>query len=1024
MISIVDIEAKLVQKEAGKFQIICNEILKNEGYDTFDRTGSEIGTEKTILGTPDSTFIKNGYYIYVEFSTVKKRDLLKKIKKDIDKCLKKIHTDKLKGKVSEIIFMHNRKQPELKDIEEIKEICKKEKIEFIIYGIDTISDLIHRKYQYIAEQHLELKDYNNLLSSIPIENKKISDRVNILYEEASKIINTNLSLIYINNEERKKLHDIYIELLSLEYIYIHREEEERKIYYNNLLVILQRYDRKEYIGKFKEFEKQNLLGKEEYYLYIKSLILENKAEEALSLIEKFNFIYEEKDLFIYLIECYFKLGKYETVIEELNSINIEEYDDTGHLAIFFVLSKNYIERLKLSEILELNEKFKNMPLYYMHTSKIMFDFKYKGYKKQFMRAIKYTPNDDYTMIGVLSDISKEINQTEKMIKYLMKIKNENEFIKIKLAELLINKEDLTNQELKKLEEIANALEKENIDINYLYGVINQNKGYILKAIENYKMSYILKSNKRALYNYIRISIKTNNKIDENIFPKINEIQDYKEACILVDAYKHTRNIKMAFELSYFSLYLLGNRIEKEVYKQFYMLILEENQDILPVKDNEIIGTVIILENLSNNIIEKYIVEDKSYFKEGKNIADLKIIKINNNNIVLNLLGKKKEEIVEIGNIKYKIVDIIEKYDYLYKYAFNIIKKEETIVISTGDINKSLEELNKIVYEDSKKKQSIIEEYQKDGKITLACLSKKDYLFEKYIEIMEYLLLSEQILWAGETIEVNLEEGFVLDITTLITLIIINKIDVLTDDICKKVYISKTLKNEFNYYFENIMLKYNEKEITIGYSQKANNSHNLVLSEKENKNKIKILTSLNEYIKKFNVVDIEFQFDEIINKDTKSFFDKVQLDLVQISIEKNIPFICDEKFIRRLCNQYKVVNTNTNFLINYNINDYSIFMNNLIELAKHNYIFAFYEYEFGKIIKYLMKDFNEENKELFKKLIMQLLDNEKSKKIYKPKLIGIMEHYENFIKLESFKESIELKTINYIYNVIKEVLDNK
>ena len=1022
MISIVDIEAKLFQKEAGKFQIICNEILKNEGYNTFDRTGSELGTEKTILGTPDSTFIKNGYYIYAEFSTVHKRNLLNKIKQDIDKCLKKIHTDKLKGKVSEIIFMHNRKQPELKDIEEIKKICKKENVEFIIYGVDIISDLIQRKYQYIAEQHLELRDYNDLRASKPIENEKISDRVNILYEEASKIIN-NLSLIYINNEERKKLYAIYKELVSLEYIYRDRGDDKRKIYYNNLLVILQRYDRKQYIEKFKEFEKQNLLGKEEYNLYIKSLILENEAEEALSLIEKFNFIYKEKDLFIYRIECYFKLGKYETVIEELDSINIEEYDDTGHLATFFVLSKNYIERLKLSEILELNEKFKNMPLYYMYTSKIMFDFKYKGYKKQFMKAIKYTPNDDYIMIGVLSDISKEINQTEKMIKYLMKIKNENEFIKIKLAELLVNKKDLTNEELKKLEEIANTLEKENIDINYLYGVINQNKGYILKAIEYYKMSYRLKSNKRALYNYIRISIETNNKIDENIFPKINEIQDYKEACILVDAYKHTRNIKKAFELSYFSLYLLGNRIEKEVYKQFYMLILEENQNLFPVKDNEIIDSVIILKNLSNNIIEKYIVEEESYFKEGKNIADLKIIKINNN-IVLNLLGKKKEEVVEIGNIKYKIVDIIEKYDYLYKYAFNIIKKEENIFISTGGINKSLEELNKIVYEDSKKKQSIIDEYQKDGKITLACLSKKDYLFEKYIEIMEYLLLSEQILWAGETIEVNLEEGFVLDITTLITLIIINKIDVLTDDICKKVYISKTLKNEFDYYFENIMLKYNEKEITIGYSEKANNLNNLVLSEKENKNKIKLLASLNEYIKKFNVVDIEFQFDEIVNKDTKSFFDKVQLDLVQISIEKNIPFICDEMFIRRLCNQYKVVNTNTNFLINYNINDYSIFMNNLIELAKHNYIFAFYEYEFGKIIKYLMKDFNEENKELFKKLIMQLVDNEKSKNVYKPKLIGIMEHYEKFINSESFDDCIELKIINYIYNVIKEVLNNK
>ena len=152
--------------------------------------------------------------------------------------------------------MHNRKQPELKDIEEIKEICKKEKIEFIIYGIDTISDLIQKKYPYIAEQHLELRDYNNLRTSMPIGNKKISDRVNILYEEASKIINTHLSLIYINNEERKQLYAIYKELLSLEYIYIDRDEEKRKIYYNNLLVILQRYDMKQYIEKFKEFEKK------------------------------------------------------------------------------------------------------------------------------------------------------------------------------------------------------------------------------------------------------------------------------------------------------------------------------------------------------------------------------------------------------------------------------------------------------------------------------------------------------------------------------------------------------------------------------------------------------------------------------------------------------------------------------------------------------------------------------------------------------------------------------------------------
>ena len=57
MLKTADIEMKLIQREPGQFQKICNEILCKKGYKPFDYTGSVKGTNKTKLGTPDSVFI-------------------------------------------------------------------------------------------------------------------------------------------------------------------------------------------------------------------------------------------------------------------------------------------------------------------------------------------------------------------------------------------------------------------------------------------------------------------------------------------------------------------------------------------------------------------------------------------------------------------------------------------------------------------------------------------------------------------------------------------------------------------------------------------------------------------------------------------------------------------------------------------------------------------------------------------------------------------------------------------------------
>ena len=215
MLSITDIESRLIQKEQGIFQKIGNEIIaRREGYEPFDYIGSQLGTDKTTSGTPDSVFKKDNKYIFVEYTTFAQNKLNGKINGDIDKCLKEVKDKKLEDKVIKIIFMHNRKQPSLSKIKEFEKKCGN--IEFEIIGAATICNIIQQELPYIAEQYLGLKDTNKLydISKEQIANlikdkvkeeefDKVINHINSLYSRAGKIINNSSTLLYIGQNNKK-----------------------------------------------------------------------------------------------------------------------------------------------------------------------------------------------------------------------------------------------------------------------------------------------------------------------------------------------------------------------------------------------------------------------------------------------------------------------------------------------------------------------------------------------------------------------------------------------------------------------------------------------------------------------------------------------------------------------------------------------------------------------------------------------------------------------------------------------------
>ena len=147
--------------------------------------------------------------------------------------------------------------------------------------------------------------------------------------------------------------------------------------------------------------------------------------------------------------------------------------------------------------------------------------------------------------------------------------------------------------------------------------------------------------------------------------------------------------------------------------------------------------------------------------------------------------------------------------------------------------------------------------------------------------------------------------------------------------------------------------------------------------------IKFWKKLNDLIGEFNVVDIESEKDNLLNDKTLGFLDKVQFDLITLSKNKNIPFICDDLMIRKISNTYEIKHTNSIQIIKSFSKDYDEYISILIKLSKQNYIYTLYGDTLSEMSKKLYENFDEHNKNIFKSVIESVLENKVSLDYYVP-----------------------------------------
>lgn len=161
MNTITQIENALKAINQATFQTLINHLLHLQGNKFISAPGAVVGKEKTSKGTPDSFFVNEDKYIFVECTTQEKlgesKTFFEKLSKDVEHCFKEAVTTIEKNKIEKVILACNDKV----SVEEYNQLNKKIKslnpdTKFEIFNIQNLPMLIF-DIPKLADEYLNIQ---------------------------------------------------------------------------------------------------------------------------------------------------------------------------------------------------------------------------------------------------------------------------------------------------------------------------------------------------------------------------------------------------------------------------------------------------------------------------------------------------------------------------------------------------------------------------------------------------------------------------------------------------------------------------------------------------------------------------------------------------------------------------------------------------------------------------------------------------------------------------------------------------
>lgn len=655
------IQKEIQELNGGQFQRLSDNYLYKEGYKRFVSLGSVSGTNKTRKGTPDTyQVLENGKYVFVEHTTVKdiKNNLIKKLLDDLKKCLDEKKTGIKTQDISEIVFCHTGK---LKPIEreQLQEICKKNKVNLNIYGIDRISHDLKEKYKGLAKEHL----------SIEVDTGQILEKDDFLNSYTNNSFVTSLKTQIVGRE--KEISKIVTSLEFSDLIILSGGQGTGK----TRIAI-------EAIDKFKneknEFEDHYIFNRFNQDLFNDLHILLAESSNVILLVDDANRI-SRFDYFIeYLMES--REGTSLKIIATVRDYALDQViSDSQKLKNVTRISIEKLEKTKINELLEneygitnqefltrINEISDGNPRLAMMAGKIAQETQsllslqdvsdlYENYYQSVENEFDDFNNPEYLKIAGLISFFRAIDfkKSEMMDSF-------SSSMNLKAAELIGVSTKLHNMELVDIYENEVVKVSDQIMATYIF-YLACFKDKVLSfdiLLENYFPEYRRKF--VDALNPIFSSFKFEN-IEKIIKPSID-----KKVQLLSDRKKQEELIEL---LDFFWFF----RIENTLLLMKQMINEIEESDVRVIKYSEIVADSQLEENSILSILSKFKRTKVEHFKPAVQLLCLVIQKD------IRYINKVYRIFEEHFSFEYDSY----RYGYLYQ---DILMSEIWNISLTGDEN--------------------------------------------------------------------------------------------------------------------------------------------------------------------------------------------------------------------------------------------------------------------------------------------------------------------------------------------------
>ncbi|NFN93225.1 hypothetical protein FDB28_03790 [Clostridium botulinum] len=520
--------------------------------------------------------------------------------------------------------------------------------------------------------------------------------------------------------------------------------------------------------------------------------------------------------------------------------------------------------------------------------------------------------------------------------------------------------------------------------------IDNDMYYIAAQLKDFRLAYCISKklfeslgNEYWTNEYIRMKLM-NDDFDkiETLVKNIENSNKSEYIITAAEVYNYLENYHRADELCYKAFYYIeecSNKLDILIRINVISFKISSDNNREEESNRVNIDDIAILRDSESNIL-KVCLNGEIYYQDNRNIMDVIHIKMNNS-LWGQLIGKNKNDLIQVNDVEYKIIDIVNKKNFMYRTAFQAridngeeegIKKISIKGNSENDLD--LDGMKEEIANSNKRAQRVLDMYLNQENrigVPVYCIRNEK---ESIKELLESLMYSNDgRIIAGNPKVVLKDEKVVLSLLSVIILEINN----LLDDFLKyyDVYIGEKLIQVLNDILKSILAKFTKKETSLYLID-----NNIFIDEKDEKYKRKRIEFYQNIINKLSkakvidksIIDSSlFRMSDVIVKD-------VDMQAIEIANDLNAVLFIDDSFTSLLANVvYKDLRiSNFGGFVSTCIifENYDKYITVVKKLVKEKYQYVFDLKALIALVFYLNVR-NKKNRDKFTKFINVLLEND-------------------------------------------------